>query len=93
MSDLNLIIPGLIWTEVDDLEYILHGAKFDTINKIMAKSKRADYDFSYSDLIYAQDFYNKELSLAESYAKKLGLANDSNYMLLEPTNLRADRDR
>ncbi len=93
MSELNLIIPGLIWSEVDDLEYILHGAKFDAISKIIAKSRKSDYDFSYSDLIYGQDFYDKELSLAENHAKKLGLPIEHNYMLLEPTNLRADRDR
>lgn len=93
MSELNLIIPGLIWSEVDDLEYILHGAKFETITKIIAKSRRFDYDFNYSDLIYGHDFSDNKLSLAENYAKKLGLPVGCNYILLEPTNLRADRDR
>lgn len=93
MNNLDLIMPGLIWPEVDDLEYILHGAKLDAISEIMAKSKKSRYDFSYSDLVYSPDFYDKELSLAENHAKKLGLPLEHNYMLLEPTNLRADRDR
>jgi len=93
MTTVNLIIPGSIWPEVADLDYILHEARFDGLIKIFNRAHVSSYSLNYSDFMYNSCFVDHNLSLAANYAIQLNLDKNKNYLLVEPTNLRPDRDR
>lgn len=93
MTELNVILPGLIWPDPADLAYILNNETYPSISAIFAKGKLSQQTWAYSDFYYQPAFKDKTLSLAQNYAKILALPDTHGYLLVEPTNLRADRDR
>jgi hypothetical protein len=93
MSQLNLVLPGIIWPEIADYEYLIKQLDIHNLSKLCTKAKLQKTDFYYSDFIYGNNDYSAA-SLAPSYAKKLNIAAEfSSFLMVEPTHLRADRDR
>ena len=92
MSQLNLILPGIIWPNAADYEYLSSRIKMPQFSNLFAKGQLSRLEFNFSDFVYAQQL-KSGLSLANYYAKELGLNAHVAYMLLEPTHLRLDRDR
>ena len=92
MSQFNLILPGLIWPNAADYEYLSSRIKLPQLSNLFAKGKLSRLELNFSDFVYAQQL-KSGLSLANYYAKELGLNAHLAYMLLEPTHLRLDRDR
>lgn len=92
MSCLNLVLPGLIWQNNADYPYLQSHFIIPNFTKLLSKSKISYAKLLVSDFLYAHDF-NGELSLAGSYAQKLGITGFQSYLLIEPTHLRVDRDR
>ena len=93
MNKLSIVLPGVIWPDVADLDYILGKYEYPALATILAKGKLQAQNWAYSDFYYQHNFIDKKLSLAENYATQLGLPKEHGYLLLEPTNLRPDRDR
>jgi hypothetical protein len=93
MNQLNLVLPGIIWPEIADYEYLIKQLDIPNLRKLCTKAKLHKADFCYSDFIYSNYDYSAG-SLATSYAKKLNIiAEFSSFLIVEPTHLRADRDR
>lgn len=92
MSQLNLILPGIIWPNAADYEYLSSRIKMPQFSNLFAKGQLSRLELNFSDFVYAQQL-KSGLSLANYYAKELGLNAHAAYMLLEPTHLRLDRDR
>lgn len=92
MSELNLVLPGLIWPNSADYEYLSSRIQLSNFSNLCAKGKLNKLALRLSDFIYAKH-NNSELSLASNYAAKLGITKYVAYMLMEPTHLRLDRDR
>lgn len=92
MSELNLVLPGLIWPNSADYEYLSSRIRMTHFSNFCAKGRLSKLGLKFSDFIYAK--YNKsESSLANHYAIELGVSGYLGYMLMEPTHLRLDRDR
>lgn len=93
MSNLDVILPGVIWQEAADLDYILNDCQLPHLSLVLSKGEITPFRLNYSDFYYHNLFQDKNLSLATNYALKLGLPSNGNYMIVEPANLRPDRDR
>ena len=95
MSQLNLVLPGIIWPEIADYEYLIKQLDIPNLSKLCTKAtlKQEIHCHSYSDFIYGNYDYSAG-SLAQSYAQKLNVYTEfSEFLMVEPTHLRADRDR
>ncbi len=93
MRELNLVLPGIIWPEVADYEYLLKQLDITNLSKICTKATLHRVNFYYSDFVYGDYDYSAG-SLAQSYAKKLNISTEfSSFLMVEPTHLRTDRDR
>ena len=92
MSQLNLILPGIIWPNAADYEYLSSRIKMPQFSNLFAKGQLSRLELNFSDFLYSQQL-KSGLSLANYYAKEFGLNAHVAYMLLEPTHLRLDRDR
>jgi hypothetical protein len=92
VSQFNLILPGLIWPNAADYEYLSSRIKLPQFSNLFAKGKLSRLELNVSDFVYAEQL-SSGLNLADYYAQKLGLNAHVAYMLLEPTHLRLDRDR
>lgn len=92
---LNITIPGLFNLNKTAVLYLSKELNCLKLNKFLKHCKTSTYNYSYSDLIMANQ-YDKlaTISLATTYAKNLGIYKDSfSYLLAEPTHLKADRHR
>lgn len=95
MSQLNLVLPGIIWPEIGDYEYLIKQLDIPNLSKLCTSAtlKQEIHCHSYSDFVYGDYDYSAGL-LAQSYAKKLNVHSEFNsFLMVEPTHLRADRDR
>lgn len=92
MSELNLVLPGLIWPNAADYEYLSSRIQMSNFSNFCAKGRLSKLALKFSDFVYAEQS-NSGLSLANSYASQLGVNGYLGYMLMEPTHLRLDRDR
>lgn len=92
MSELNLVLPGLIWPNGADYEYLSSRIQMPDFSNFCCKGRLNKLALRFSDFVYAGQ-YSPGLSLANNYATKLGISGYLGYMLMEPTHLRLDRDR
>lgn len=92
MSELNLVLPGLIWPNAADYEYLSSRIQMSNFSNFCAKGRLNKLALRFSDFVYAEQC-SSGLSLANKYATELGISGYSGYMLMEPTHLRLDRDR
>lgn len=91
MSNLNLVLPGLVWHESADYGYLYKQLNVPILSKLLSRAKLVKHTLSYSDFVYSSHLGNE--SLARAYANQLGLTDYKGYVLAEPTHLRVDRDR
>lgn len=91
MRELNVVLPGLIWPEAADYSYLdaLTHAKY--FGRLLNIADITPVELKYSSFIYANQ--TGEVSIAQNYANSLGLSGFASFLLVEPTHLRADRDR
>lgn len=87
---LNVILPGLVWQESADYEYLYKELRIPRLAKILAQASQKKHNLSYSDFIYRID---NNITLAQQYANELTFTGFKSYLIAEPTHLRADRDR
>lgn len=92
MSELNLVLPGLIWPNAADYEYLSSRIQMPNFSNVCCKGRLNKLALRFSDFVYVGQC-SSGLSLANNYATKLGISGYSDYMLMEPTHLRLDRDR
>lgn len=92
MSELNLVLPGLIWPNGADYEYLSSRIQMPNFSNFCCKGRLNKLALRFSDFVYVEQG-NSGLSLANNYATKFGISGYSGYMLMEPTHLRLDRDR
>jgi hypothetical protein len=94
---LDLIIPGLLWQDVGDIDYIYSTINTKNCDYLVKRASQSQVEFSYSDFFYGLLFpkaTNLPLTFADYLATKHGLKHKHDYfMLIEPTHLRVDRDR
>lgn len=91
---MNLIVPGLLWQDTDDIDYIFKYAKINNLLSLLSKAHISKHNFSYSDIIYQHISKDLQPSLAKQVAQVnnwLGL--HSEFLIIQPTHLRVDRDR
>lgn len=94
MQELNIILAGLIWQEVADYEYLYKELSVPKLSKLLSKANITRHaGLSYSDFAYSNTKVQTGTTLATYYANQLNLSGFKSYLLAEPTNLRADRDR
>lgn len=97
MSSLQVVLPGLLWPNLADAEYLAPQLTTPYFNKLFAVAKKSCLAFRYSDYYYAAQLnatqYLSDDSLARFYARQNNLQGYSGYLLIEPTHLRIDRDR
>lgn len=92
MRELNVVLPGLIWPNRADFAHLLPSLNLPNLAKLLGRAGVDRINYAYSDFVYAPDF--EQSRLAASWAAKLGVIGDyAGYLLVEPTHLRADRDR
>lgn len=93
MRELNLVLPGIVWPEIADYEYLIKQLDIPNLSNLCTKATLNKINFHYSDFVYSDYDYSAGL-LAQSYAKKLNVHSEySSFLMVEPTHLRADRDR
>lgn len=90
MRELNVVLPGLIWHEVADYEYLYKQLNVPTLTWLLSKAKYQEFVASYSDFVYN---FSADETLARFYARENDFCEFDNYLIVEPTHLRADRDR
>lgn len=92
---ITIMIPGLIWPDSADLEYL--PIKAPNYDRLIRRSKTQILPYSFSDVIYSQflnDSNNSDISLAQKMAQDMQIDNEYKYFIfVEPTHLRTDRDR
>jgi hypothetical protein len=94
MRELNIVLAGLIWQEVADYEYLYKELSVPKLSKLLSKANITGHaGLSYSDFAYSNTKVQIGTTLANNYAAQLNLSGFNSYLLAEPTNLRADRDR
>lgn len=93
LQQLNLLLPGMVWPEAADRDYLLKQLQAPQLAKLLPRATKRFLPASYADFYYHAEDYSQG-SLARSWAAKLGLiASYAHYLIVEPTHLRADRDR
>ncbi len=92
MKTLNLILPGLIWPNSADYQFLLPQLAIPNLTKLLSRATKKFIPFAVSDFIYANNI-SGDYDLAKNYAKKLQIIGFQSYLLIEPTHLRIDRDR
>lgn len=94
---LTIAIPGLIWPDSGDIDYLYSELKTPYLNKFIAKTKVKYLDYSYSDFLcnLDTDHVNKnDFTLAMQMATHLNIQHEfKHFLFAEPTHLRVDRDR
>ncbi len=91
---LNIALPGLIWPDLGDLEYIYSNLVIDNISQLLKRGTISYLPFGYSDLIYESTFSVVKQNFAMQMAQQLQVANKyTTFLIAEPTHLRVDRDR
>lgn len=102
---LTIALPGLLWPDLGDIDYLYSQVKLKHLDFLIKHSKISTLDFGYSDLIYNCHGANTQVqspeqskqstsSLAKQMAEKLNVTSEfADFLLAEPTHLRADRDR
>lgn len=94
MRELNIVLAGLTWQEVADYEYLYKELSVPKLSKLLSKANVTQHTgLSYSDFVYSNTKVQTGTTLATHYATQLNLSGFKSYLLAEPTNLRADRDR
>lgn len=95
MKTLNLILPGLLWKDVGDIEYLYSNINIKNLDKLIKSSQIKSYNFTYSDLIYQLMYKNVTMTLAKYLANQIcaEYMHEYTFLIAEPTHLRADRDR
>lgn len=91
---LSIALPGLLYTNIGNDNYITSQIKCKNFSKLVKKSSIAKLPFNFSDLIYSLQVDNITDSLAKSIAYDNGFNKDySHFLIAEPTFLRTDMDR
>lgn len=96
--NLSIVLPGLIWLDKGDINYLYPKLKTPNLNSLIKHSYLSNLNHSYSDIIlstyYANDPNVKNNDkIAEQIAKINNLSHFKYYLIAEPTHLRVDRDR
>lgn|GEM_PF-2488033 len=90
---LSIALPGLLWSDSGDIEYLAKQIITPNLDKLIKRSSISQIPYSFSDLVFSS-YTTTTTSLAKEMAKNLGYSDLYPYFLLaEPTFLRADRDR
>jgi len=90
---LSIALPGLLWNDSGDIEYLAKHIITPNLDKLIKRSSIRQVPFSFSDLVYG-NYTTTTTSLAREMAKNLGYSDlFPHFLLAEPTFLRADRDR
>lgn len=92
MKTVNLVLPGLIWSNSADYPFLLPQLHIPKLTKLLSRATKAFISLSVSDFIYSNNI-NSEPDLAKNYAAQLQINDFQSYLLIEPTHLRIDRDR
>lgn len=100
---LTIAIPGLIWLDSGDIEYLSENIKTTHLDRLLKPAKIAKHDYSYSDFlcgIYScidndsDTEQNNKSTISSKVAEQLKVNHEFPYFLVaEPTHLRIDRDR
>ncbi len=90
---LSIAIPGLLWNDDGDINYISKQITTPHLDKLIKCSSISHLPYSFSDMVYSS-YAPPTDSLAAHLAKQLGYSGlYPHFLLCEPTFLRADRDR
>ncbi|MCC2624938.1 MAG: hypothetical protein K0R14_811 [Burkholderiales bacterium] len=90
---LSIALPGLLWNDSDDSEYISKQITTPKLDQLIRRSSISYIPYTFSDIVYSS-YTTGTNSLARDMAKQLGHSSlYPNFLLAEPTFLRADRDR
>lgn len=91
MKKLSIALPGLLWHDAGDLEYLITNTP--NFDKLIKRGAVHTLPYSFSDLVYS-NYAGTTTSLAAEIAKMFKYENlYPHFLLAEPTFLRADRDR
>lgn len=87
---LSIALPGLFWPDPGDIEYLAPQVNY--LDKLIKRALISQLPYSFSDLIYSS-YVQTTPSLARAIAKKMGILDlYPNFLMAEPTYLRANRD-
>ncbi|MCC2645073.1 MAG: hypothetical protein K0R94_851 [Burkholderiales bacterium] len=90
---LTIALPGLLWPDAGDIPHLARQLDTKNLDKVIKRSQIRQIPYSFSDLVYST-YTTTTGSLATEIAKNLGYAGlYPNFLLAEPTFLRADRHR
>jgi hypothetical protein len=91
---INLVLPGLLWYNIEDSKYLYPMLKIDNFKKLIKKSSVTIHKFGYSDLIYNKLFDNNiNGSLANFLVKNQNISDKyTTFLVAQPTNLRVQND-
>lgn len=90
MKQLNVVIPGLIWSDIGDYDYLYNQLDVPVLTDLLSKATVSKHQLWYSDFVYRTI---SSCSLAKQYAEEINFGGYTSYLVVEPTHLRADRDR
>ena len=82
MNKINIILPGLLWHDVCDYEYIKNNTSSLTINKIIKYGNISTLNFNYSDLWYRYQYkipHNDNNKLTEYLSKQYQIVKQHKY--------------
>ena len=85
---INLVLPGLLWYNIEDSKYLYPMLKIDNFKKLIKKSSVTIHKFGYSDLIYNKLFDNNiNGSLANFLVKNQNISDKyTTFLVAQPTN-------
>ena len=88
---LSIALPGLLWHDAGDLAYLI--TQTPNLDRLIKRGTTHTLAYSFSDLVYSS-YTTTTNSLAHEMAKSLNHASlYPQFLLAQPTFLRADRDR
>lgn len=90
MKQLDVVLPGLFWYDAGDYSYLYNQLNIPLLSNLLSKASLSQHQFTYSDVIYRAI---SSSSLARQYANEINFIGYNGYLIVEPTHLRADRDR
>ncbi len=95
---LSILLPGLIWPNIGDIDYLYPKLKTPNLNSLIKRTNLLDLNHSYSDIILSTHYINNPNlnsndKIANQIAKNHQLTHFKYYLIAEPTHLKVDRDR
>ncbi|MFN8770100.1 MAG: hypothetical protein ACK5Z5_07325 [Neisseriaceae bacterium] len=103
---MNIVLPGLLWQTIGDIDDLYLNAKIDNFNELIKRASIVVHNFNYSDFLY-NSIYDTMYShgeyrhgLAHFLASEYDYTNNTDlcgkhpyFFIMQPTHLRIDRDR